>query len=94
MSGSSHPRRGIPIPTSRPVGRFYRYIRCLALKKDNLGYKLIMSTPNSPDKVVKMASGKKITRRRDKISCIECNRRKVKVSGGRAVASGLEVTSA
>ncbi|PVH76570.1 hypothetical protein DL98DRAFT_574345 [Cadophora sp. DSE1049] len=37
-----------------------------------------MSTSNSSEKLVKVATGKKITRRRDKISCIECNRRKVK----------------
>ncbi|KAH9215954.1 hypothetical protein DL95DRAFT_523082 [Leptodontidium sp. 2 PMI_412] len=37
-----------------------------------------MNTSNSSEKPVKTAAGKKITRRRDKISCIECNRRKVK----------------
>ncbi|KAG4437209.1 hypothetical protein IFR05_007298 [Cadophora sp. M221] len=37
-----------------------------------------MNTSNSSEKLTKAATGKKITRRRDKISCIECNRRKVK----------------
>ncbi|KAH7324069.1 hypothetical protein BKA65DRAFT_555729 [Rhexocercosporidium sp. MPI-PUGE-AT-0058] len=38
-----------------------------------------MNTSNSSGKLAKTAAaGKKITRRRDKISCIECNRRKVK----------------
>ncbi|KAK0123943.1 hypothetical protein ONS95_008933 [Cadophora gregata] len=35
-------------------------------------------TSNSSGNIVKSVTGKKITRRRDKISCIECNRRKVK----------------